>query len=52
MVTVADVTGRVIAEQTNAKSGRFDMSSFGAGLYIVKCVGLDGEVKTVKIVKR
>lgn len=52
LVSVADVTGRVIAEQTNVKSGRFDMSSFGAGLYLIKCVGLDGEVKTVKVVKK
>ena len=51
-VVVTDVTGRVIAEQNNVKNGRIEMSNFGAGLYIVKTVGLDGEVNTVKVVKK
>ncbi len=51
-VVVTDVTGRVIAEQNNVKNGRIEMSNFGAGLYIVKTVGVDGEVNTVKVVKK
>lgn len=46
------VTGSVVAELKEVKSGSFDMSNLSAGLYILKVMSEDGNTSVFNVVKQ